>query len=581
MSTPARSYALGAYNESSRCVPVVASTRNPVWGWEPGKTAGDPGHARLEALQSWNLERFAKNPVILWQHDTWSGAIGIGRDVRETPRGLEMTIEFAAASVEPRTEDAINRIKAGLLRGASVGFSFGSRTDEKRDGKDVAVFRDNILNELSLVTVPADENALIDGPAPQGVLGQRSDAGDAATVRRFDYGTLGKVQRTAVGGIKVPARLTRTGVLEYRKPDGTVRRELRLPEEVFHADSLASLRDVPVTDLAHHRGFIDPSNFKEASLGHATDIRVDGSFVEGDLHINDARTVVDVESKRLSDVSCGYECKLDPTSGQYSGERYDCIQRRIRYNHVAVLPPGRGRAGTDVGIRLDATDAECVTDNPFTERHPMSDQAAKKYIRLDGKDFEIGSDEHVKHLDAKCDAAVKAKEAAEAKAKAELDAAQARFDAAEKAAKASKEETAASAEKAAKEAATKMKRRIRLTRAAMEFVDDEDGDEKKMDALDDLSDRDLMLTVIRSDASYKDFDDKDRSDVYIEALYDVISKSVRRKDGVDSVVEAVERAKRTDVRDGVAPDPEQAARDKMVQQNVATSRAPLGQVAAK
>lgn len=569
MPSPTRSFALGAYNEAARSVPVIASTRNPVVGREPGKSPGDPGHSRLESLESWNLERFAKNPVILWQHESWTGPIGLGKDVRETPRGLEMTIEFAPASVEPRAEEAAKRVKAGLLRGVSVGFSFGTRTDEKRDGKDVAVFRGNTLNELSLVTIPADENALVDQPAPEGVLGQRSDADETDTVRRFDYGTLGNVQRTAVGGIKVPARLTRTGVLEYRKPDGTVRRELRLPDEVFHADSLASLRDVPVTDLAHHRGFIDPSNFKEATLGHATDIRVDGNFVSGDLHINDARAVIDVEAKRLSDVSCGYACKLEPTSGVHEGERYDCIQRRIRYNHVAVLPPGRGRAGADVGIRLDSTDA-VLCDG---EEQTMTEKV-KTVIRLDGRDFEYGSEEHVKHLDAKCDAALKAKTDAETKAKADGDAAQARFDAAATATKASKEEAAAAAEKATREVATKMKRRIRLTRAAMEFVDDEDGDEKKMDALDDKSERDLMLLVIRSDANHKDFDDKDRSDVYVEALYDVISKTVRRRDGVDAVVDAVEKAKRSDANE-TGTDPERDAREAMNKRNREAGRKPL------
>ncbi len=582
MTTPSRSFALGAYNESSRSVPVVASTRNPVSGWEPGKTAGDPGHARLESLESWDLTRFSKNPVILWQHESWTGPIGLGKNVRETPRGLEMDIEFAPASVEPRAEEAAKRVKAGLLRGVSVGFAFGARTDEKRDGKDVAVFRGNVLQELSLVTIPADENALVDQPAPDGVLGKRSDARDGGSVLRFDYGTLGEARRTPVGGIRAPARLTRTGVLEYRTPDGKTRRELRLPEEVFHADSLASLRDVPVTDLAHHRGFIDPSNFKEASLGHATDIRVDGKYVVGELHINDARAVVDVEAKRLSDVSCGYQCKLDATPGTFEGEPYDCIQRRIRYNHVAVLPPGRGRAGTDVGIRLDASDAECVTDNPITERHHMSDQAAKKYIRLDGKDFEIGSDEHVRHLDAKCEA-----QRAEAeKAKTELVELRARFDAGERAAKAAKDQASAEAAKAEKEAGARMKRRLRLMRAAMAVArdigaeDDEDGDEEKMDALDEMSDRDLMIHVIKLHAGHEKFDGKDESDDYVRATFDFVTKTAKRADGVDSVVKELERAKRTDANEG-AKDPEKAARDAMVKSAVDAGRKPLSGAAAK
>jgi hypothetical protein len=42
-----------------------------------------------------------------------------------------------------------------------VGFEYGERIDEQRDGQTVAVFRDNVLNEISLVSLPADPNALV------------------------------------------------------------------------------------------------------------------------------------------------------------------------------------------------------------------------------------------------------------------------------------------------------------------------------------------------------------------------------------------------------------------------------------
>jgi hypothetical protein len=40
--------------------------------------------------------------------------------------------------------------------------------------------------------------------------------------------------------------LTRVGIFEYRRPDGSIRRELRLPEEVFAQESLASYKGKPV-----------------------------------------------------------------------------------------------------------------------------------------------------------------------------------------------------------------------------------------------------------------------------------------------------------------------------------------------
>src|SRR5690606_22532439 len=112
--------------------------------------------------------------------------------------GLEMTIVF---DTEDFAETIWQRVRRGLVRGVSVGFEFGERTDEDRDGQRVAAFRGNTLLETSIVSVPADADAL--------TKSARSDAADE--VYRYDYvGTLGKVKRTQVGGLRVPARLTRT-----------------------------------------------------------------------------------------------------------------------------------------------------------------------------------------------------------------------------------------------------------------------------------------------------------------------------------------------------------------------------------
>jgi hypothetical protein len=54
----------------------------------------------------------------------------------------------------------------------------------------------------------------------------------------------------------------------YRNPDGSDRRELRLPEEVFKADSLETLRDATV--IEGHPDMVNPSNWKELSRGHVS-----------------------------------------------------------------------------------------------------------------------------------------------------------------------------------------------------------------------------------------------------------------------------------------------------------------------
>lgn len=568
-----RSYAIKDWNDVERSFRIVASTARPVRCTEWDPTAGPNGQGAVvefwEALEGWNLERFAKNPLILESHycSDINAAVGLASDIKwdEAAKTLEMKVTLAPANAAPRTAEIENRIKAGILRGVSVGYDYGDRTDEKRDGKTVRVYRNNKLNEVSLVLLPADEDALVEtadeetqradrlsnaGRALASARKARTDAKDGAFEQRYDFlGSISSFTRSQVGGIVVPARVTRTGVLHYRRPDGTIRRELRLPSEVFNSDSLSTLHGATVTDLEHHRGLLNTSNWKDATLGHATEVRRDGKYLMADLVINDARAVADVEGKRLHDISCGYSCKLDHEAGTWEGEPYDCIQRSIRYNHVAVLPKGTGRAGPDVALqRFDAKDADCV-EAPTGES--TMTEPAKRVIRIDGKDLDYGSEAHINHIEKAHLDDIEKHEKTTKELQAKCDAADGRCDAAEKAAKKAEDDYESDDAKA------KRRKRSALIRRAIRLLasDDDDGDEGKMDALDEkldaLDDKGIMLAIIRTDADYKD--DKsldDKSIDYVQAIFDRLTKSgVTRADGVDSVANALEIAKRTDSGD--------------------------------
>jgi hypothetical protein len=184
--------------------------------------------------------------------------------------------------------------------------------------------------------------------------------------KRFDAGRLGKVERTPQGGVRVPAALTRVGILTYRNPDGSTRREYRPPSEVFRADSLDTLRSAPVTE--GHRAWVTPENYRSVNLGQVAEgsIRQDGQAVASKLVIQDGDALARVDSGELSEVSLGYTLDYDPTPGMTpSGERYDGVQKNIKYNHVALLPAGGGRAGRDIALRLDSADAAAVCDDEF------------------------------------------------------------------------------------------------------------------------------------------------------------------------------------------------------------------------
>lgn len=368
----------------------------------------------------------------------------------------------------------------------------------------------------------------------------RTDSSDDTVLRLDGGGKLDKVSRTTLGGARVPATLTRTGVLNYRRGDGTVRRELRLPEEVFHADSLETLRGAPVT-VGHPYeigGLLDAGTYRKFTVGHAEDVRQDGkSLVAGNLVVQDGKTSDAIDRGELTEVSLGYQCKMDEKPGVWNGQPYDAIQRGIKYNHVALLAPGRSRA--DVGLRLDATDAVCIDqqeqDTPMTVK-----------IKLDGKDFEFGSEAHIEKIEAMHSAAVtkldeklsekkdalKAVTSEKEQLQGKLDAVQVKLDSV------SAELTAANDPAAL---ADRVNARVNLVSKARTIL----GTEAK---LDDKSDRDIMIEVIRSDEA--DFSGDKRSDDYLRGRYESLeSKGVVRADSIDAVVRHIEAAKRLDASD--------------------------------
>lgn len=266
-------------------------------------------------------------------------------------------------------------------------------------------------------------------------------------------------ERTPQGGIKVPAYLTRTGVFAYKTADGSTRREYRPPTEVFDASSLRTLEDAPVTDL--HQGMVRADSYQTLSKGHVRDVKRSGNFVAANVLVQDAALVQAVERGDRREVSCGYECSLDMTPGRTdSGEEYDAVQTNIRYNHAALLPVGAGRAGREVGLRLDGAAFAC------------HDYATMK-IRFDGRDYDLAVPAEKDAFEA----AVKASEKARADGATALATLTAERDQAVKDRDAARAD-AADARDPAKMAA-RVEKRAKLEASARKIL----GDEAKFDGL--------------------------------------------------------------------------------------------------
>ena len=149
--------------------------------------------------------------------------------------------------------------------------------------------------------------------------------------------------------------IARTGAQQYLARelmlDGDPERIVtvdRYPEDVFEDAALASFEGEPVTD-GHPPENVGPENYAAYQKGHVQNVRREGDHIVADLYINDANLASEIQNGVKREVSCGYLCSYEPSGTGYR-------QRKIRGNHVAVVP--KGRAGAAVAIKDAAQEAE-------------------------------------------------------------------------------------------------------------------------------------------------------------------------------------------------------------------------------
>lgn len=348
------------------------------------------------------------------------------------------------------------------------------------------------------------------------MLAYRADSSqegsDPGFCSRVDFGRFDgtKVQRTPQGGLKVPAYLTREGVFNYTNPDGSVRREYRPADEVFKADSFATLEDAPVTK--GHPGMVTAANHGALAKGHVRDIKQEGRFIAATALVQDADLVQGVESGALKELSCGYVCKFDATPGiSPDGTPYDGVQRNIRYNHVALLPPGAGRAGSQVSLRLDGIDSVQVREDASTTEKVIM------LIVLDGKEYTFGSKEHLAAIEAKhatelATARKDAKDAKDAQVKAE----------------AARDVAVADAKDArdpVKQAA-RVEARTKLETSARKVL----GEDAKFDGKSDSEVKELVVSKALPDLKFDGLDAAAK-DIHVTARFDAIVDAVPQNEG--------------------------------------------------
>lgn len=365
-------------------------------------------------------------------------------------------------------------------------------------------------------------------------------------------------ERTNEGFLKGRAIVTSIGVFTYKRKDGTVQRELRLPEEVFNPSALNSMKLKPVT-LNHPMELVTSDNAKSLQVGSlgdnpsstTQDTRWNGEhvpFAEITDGINCAidmivtrQDAIDAILNGKQALSMGYTCDLEiaEPGATWCGIEYDFIQRNIRYNHCAIVDSAR--AGDNARIELRADSEDAVLEDIVLLKNKKNDGGNDmlKKVNLDGIDYEA-EETVIKALNsekARADKAEKAEKDACEEKKAmdkkvsdledknkELEKRISALEAERDTAK----EKADNAEKEleeAKKTALDSKAIDAAVNAKMELL--RNAEKAKVEVKADMSDMDIKKAIINSAFPNAKFDGKD--DVYIQARYDATVEMLEAK----------------------------------------------------
>jgi len=145
-------------------------------------------------------------------------------------------------------------------------------------------------------------------------------------------------------------------------------RVYRPAEELATEECIQSFRLLPWIDnhvmLGSEDAGLTPAEQKGVQGVIGEDVTFDGETLRGNIKVfSEAMSNLIANGKK--ELSCGYRCRYEKSSGTFNGEPYDYVQRDIRGNHLALVE--NGRMGPKVAV-LD----HLVFTIDQAEFHPMA-----------------------------------------------------------------------------------------------------------------------------------------------------------------------------------------------------------------
>lgn len=373
-------------------------------------------------------------------------------------------------------------------------------------------------------------------------------------VARYDRASVkGDAKITDEGYIRANAVVTRTGIFQYQNGDGTIRRELRHPDDVWNADSISSMELIPITNGHPHEKLVSSQNAKRLAIGYTGEtIKKEGDYLLTNMVITDQEGVDAVTKHGRKELSLGYMVDLEEKEGVYNGEPYDARQRNIRYNHLAIVD--KARAGNEARIALDSKDA--IELEILTEVVPM----AKRKIKIDNE--EVMVDESTADYIARLEDDLKNLEEEKARVEGEIKMIAAKLERAEGEKDSMRDKLSSMEDKVATvkmshdsaDFKKAVQERIKLYKVAEDNLD-----ATSLTKLDSMSDIEIKRSIIQQCRKSINLDGK--SEIYIDAMFDtILDDKVKLSVNLDNV-SFVKR----DVSNQDGEDPVKSAQIKMME----------------
>lgn len=184
--------------------------------------------------------------------------------------------------------------------------------------------------------------------------------------------------------------ITKIGVFPYLgrqispelEPD-RIYQVLRPEEELTRAETLRSMEQVPIIN-DHTMLGTGPGMKPAEEVGihgvTGTNVKRDGDFITNDLKLF-SETLKELIESGKKELSMGYRCRYELTSGEFRGQDYDAVQRDIYLNHIALVD--EGRCGSEVRVMDCSMAFDSLTEIIKHKENEMKQKGQKKKFAMD------------------------------------------------------------------------------------------------------------------------------------------------------------------------------------------------------